>query len=144
MGSCFVDPLERSQWRKFKQMQPVWICIHSGRHFDNAYESTQRIRSNKCNQWNFDNGLIWKDAVKKRKTNATYTLLVLIQALRVNILKPTEEKNQTNVTNALLNFFRQAIWGRIWKHTMEINKTNATNINFCPFRFVIGHFWKSE
>ena len=29
--------------------------------------------------------------------------------LRVNISKPTVEKNETNVTNALLNSFRQAI-----------------------------------
>ena len=72
------------------------------------------------------------------------TLLVLIQALRVNILKSTVEKNETNVTNALLNLFRQAIWGRIWKHTVEINQTNATNINFCPFRFVFGDFRKTK
>ena len=36
------------------------------------------------------------------------TLLVLF-SLQVNILKPTVEKNQTNLTNALLNPFRQAI-----------------------------------
>ena len=74
LGSGFEDPLERSQWRKFKQMQP---------HFENAYMKTHRekVQTNATNEtlitshFNFDKGLIWKDAVKKRKTNATYTIM---------------------------------------------------------------------
>ena len=32
---------ENTQWRKVKQMQPVWLCIHSGRRFEEAFENTQ-------------------------------------------------------------------------------------------------------
>ena len=81
---------------------------------------------------------------KHPEERSSVTLLVLIQALRVNILKSTVEKNETNVTNALLNLYRQAIWGRVWKHTVEINQTNATNTNFCPFRFVFSDFRKTK
>ena len=30
-----------AQWRQVKQMQPVWLCIFSGRQFEDTYEETQ-------------------------------------------------------------------------------------------------------
>ena len=75
------DSFENAQWRKVKQMQPMWLCILSGRRFVEAFENTQwrkvkqmqqmwlciflckRIedtfrmhsgkKSNKCNQCNY-------------------------------------------------------------------------------------------
>ena len=32
---------ENTQWRKDKQMQPVWFCILSGRRFEETFENTQ-------------------------------------------------------------------------------------------------------
>ena len=35
------DSFENVQWRKVKRMQPMWLCILSGRRFDEAFENTQ-------------------------------------------------------------------------------------------------------
>ena len=35
------DTFENAQWRKVKQMPPMWLCILSGRRFDDAFENTQ-------------------------------------------------------------------------------------------------------
>ena len=35
------DTLETTQWRKVKQMQPVWICLFSSRQFEETFENTK-------------------------------------------------------------------------------------------------------
>ena len=37
----FEYTFENTQWGKDKQMQPVWICIHSGWSFADTFENTQ-------------------------------------------------------------------------------------------------------
>ena len=34
-------------------MQPMWLCIFSGRPFEDTFENSQRKKSNKCNQCDF-------------------------------------------------------------------------------------------
>ena len=37
----FEDTLENTQWRKAKQMQPMWLCVFSGRRFKETFEDAQ-------------------------------------------------------------------------------------------------------
>ena len=37
----FDDTFKNAQWRKKKQMQPMWQCILSGRPFENTFDNTQ-------------------------------------------------------------------------------------------------------
>ena len=41
-SKCFEDTFESTQWRKVKQMQPMWLCILLGRPFEETFENTQR------------------------------------------------------------------------------------------------------
>ena len=103
----FEESLEKTHWRKIKQMQPVWFCILWCKQFEDAFENTQ-----------------WR----KNQTNATsVTLHPLMQAIWGSIWKHTVEKNQTNATSVTLHPLMQVIWGRIWKHTVEKNLTNKFN-----------------
>ena len=40
-GKQFEEPFENAQWRKVKQMQPMWVRLFSGKQFDEAFENTQ-------------------------------------------------------------------------------------------------------
>ena len=40
-GRWFEDTFENPQWRKIKQMQPLWLCILWGRKFEDSSENTQ-------------------------------------------------------------------------------------------------------
>ena len=37
----FEDIFENAQWRKVKQMQPMWLCLFLGRQFQDSFENTQ-------------------------------------------------------------------------------------------------------
>ena len=39
-GKSFEDTFENTRWWKVEQMQPVWLCIHSSRPFENTFENT--------------------------------------------------------------------------------------------------------
>ena len=73
------DSFENAQWRKVKQMQPMWLCILSGRRFVEAFENTQwrKDKSNKCNKCDFASFYVsafrthLECAVEKSQTNAT-------------------------------------------------------------------------
>ena len=41
-GRQFEETFENTQWRKVKQMQPMWLYIFSGRQFEDTFESAQR------------------------------------------------------------------------------------------------------
>ena len=41
-GRRFEDTFENTQWRKVKQMQTMWLRLFSGKHFDGSFENTQR------------------------------------------------------------------------------------------------------
>ena len=40
-GRQFEDTFENTQWRKDKQMQPMRLCIHSGKRFEDTFENAQ-------------------------------------------------------------------------------------------------------
>ena len=40
-GRWFDDSFENAQWRKAIQMQPMWLCILSGRRSEETFENTQ-------------------------------------------------------------------------------------------------------
>ena len=40
-GRPFEETFENAQWRKAKQMQPMWLCLFSGMRFDETSENTQ-------------------------------------------------------------------------------------------------------
>ena len=44
-GRPFEDSFENPQWRKVKQMQPLWFCLLSGRKFEDIFENAQWRRT---------------------------------------------------------------------------------------------------
>ena len=36
--------LKNAEWTKVEQMQPVWLCIHSSRQFEDTFEKTQLLQ----------------------------------------------------------------------------------------------------
>ena len=40
-GRQFEDTFQNAQWRKVKQVQPMWLCIFSGRQFEDAFKNAQ-------------------------------------------------------------------------------------------------------
>ena len=40
-GRKFEDTFENAQWREIKQMQPMRFCIFSGRQFEKTFENAQ-------------------------------------------------------------------------------------------------------
>ena len=79
-GRQFEDTFEITQWRKAKQMQPMWLCIFLGRHSKDSFENTQRRKIKQMQP-------IWPFHSQK-----------------------------------------QAIWGDIWKHIAEKSQTNAISV----------------
>ena len=53
-GGRFKDTFENSQWRKTKQMQPMWLCLFLGMSFEDASENPQWKKINKWNQCNLN------------------------------------------------------------------------------------------
>ena len=79
-----------AQLRKVKLMQPVWLCMLSGRRFEHSFQNAQ-----------------WR----KAKKNATIaTMHSLRQVIWGGIWKGTLEKRQTNANIATLDPHRQVIW----------------------------------
>ena len=137
-------------------MQPIWLCILSGRWFENTHENAQRKikqmqpmqpghlrthlkthsgeKSNKCNQCDYSSSHTSHlrrhlTTHRKSQTNANYvTMPPLGQTLWGHIWKHTVEKNQTNATNVTLHPLRQGCWVNIWKHTVEKSQTNAPSV----------------
>ena len=42
----------KSQWRKVEQMQPVWLCIRSGRHFEETFENARGRKIDQADAFN--------------------------------------------------------------------------------------------
>ena len=40
-GRRFEETFENAQWRKIKQMHPMWLCLFSGKQFEDTYENAQ-------------------------------------------------------------------------------------------------------
>ena len=38
-GRWFEETFDNIQWRKVQQMQPMWLCIFSGRQFEDSFEN---------------------------------------------------------------------------------------------------------
>ena len=138
-------------------MQPVWLCIFSGRPFANApwgkarrFEDSFEKSLNKCNQRNFASyrvdhlqmhsgeksnkcnqcdfaSSIWGEKLYKKWRK-------VIQLQPMWICSHLCNRMQANATSVNFPFFRQVIWGDIWKHTVDTNKTNATNVIMHPLR----------
>ena len=111
-GRWFEETFENTQWRKVKQMQPMWLCLFSGRPFEDTFENAQWKKSNKCNQCDY---------------SSSHT-----SHLRRHLT--THRKSQTNANYVTMPPLGQTLWGHIWKHTVEKNQTNATNVTLHPLR----------
>ena len=105
-------------------MQPVWLCIISGKSFEETYEKTHR---------------------RKSPTNATcVTMQHLTQAVWRYTWKNTLEKSPINAASVTMHHLGQVIWGHTWKSTLEKSPTNAACVTMHHLRQVIwGHTWKN-
>ena len=84
-------------------MQPLWLCLFSGRPFEESFENAQWTRM--------------------KQTNVTnVTLPLLRQAIWGGIWKRTVGKSKTHVINATLLPLIQVLWGSILKYTVETTK----------------------
>ena len=114
----FEESLEKTHWRKIKQMQPVWFCILWCKQFEDAFENTQ-----------------WR----KNQTNATsVTLHPLMQAIWGSVWKHIVEKNQTNATSVTLHPLMQVIWGRKNAHWRKVKQVQPVRLCMLWSKF----FWR--
>ena len=49
----FEETFESTHRIKVKQMSTVWLCLHSGRQFDFSFENSQWRNLHKCNQCDY-------------------------------------------------------------------------------------------
>ena len=47
------NTFENAQWRKVKQIQPIFLCILSGTQFEDTFENAQWIKIKQKKQCNF-------------------------------------------------------------------------------------------
>ena len=99
---------------KCQKMQPMRICLLSGRQFEETFEKVKcGEKSNKCNLCDF---------ASSRSCH-----------LRTH-LKNTLEKIQTNVPSVTRHPSRQKNWPYIWIDTEEESQINATIANMPSLR----------
>ena len=97
-GRRFEDTLGNAQWGKFKPLQQVWLCILICKCFEDT----------------------WRCTVEKSQTNAASVIMQpYIPVIWGHIWRRTVEKNQTNATNAIMHHLIQALWRRHWKYTVQ-------------------------
>ena len=133
-------------WKSI-QMQPMRLCICTGRQFETHLKTHSGEKADKCNQCHFAS--VRADNLRRqlKKKNVWMqpfaTLHLFRQAIWVNIWKLPQVKNCSNAINATMHLYRQAIWGHIWKLTLEKKDTNATDGTLHLFRQKTwGHIWK--
>ena len=78
----------------------MWLCILTGRWFEETFENAQRSKMLLC---------------------------ILTSRRFEEAFENTVEKSQTNVTSAIMPLFEKAICGHIWKRTVVKSWTNAIN-----------------
>ena len=88
-------------------MQPMWLCIRSGRQFEDTFENPHRGKV-------------------KQITNATNVILYARkQAIWEDIWKHTMGENQTIAASATM--LLHAIWRNIWKGIVQVPCRNLKN-----------------
>ena len=91
-------------------MQPVWICLLSGRRFEETFEHTHWRKSNKCRLCNFVSS--YSNTLNRH-------------------LKTHSGGCQINATDVNKPSFRQAIWRGFWKYTVANSLKNAACVSTC-------------
>ena len=77
-GMPFEEAFENTHWRKFNQMQPMWLCILIGRQSEETFENTQWGKSQKVQpawlcifQWRCSQDTSENAEWRKSQPNAT-------------------------------------------------------------------------
>ena len=102
----FEETFENTHWRKTKQMQPVWLCLFSGRQIEETYENAQQRKVTQMQS-------VWLCIVSGRRLEETFEnaqwrevkqvqpiwLCILWSILRTHLITHSGEKpNKCNVT----------------------------------------------
>ena len=102
-------------------MQPLWLCIISGRSFEDTHEKRETNATIVIIQHlrQVIQGHTWKRTLEKSPTNAaSVTMHHLWHLILRHTWKYTLEKSRTNATSVSLTALIQALWGLTWKYTV--------------------------
>ena len=152
-----------THWRKAKQMQPMWICIFSGRPFKDTLK--------KCNQCDYQGGhLRTHENSQRRKVEQMQPMRLCIfsgrwfgetfgntQRRKVKQMQPmwlcifsgrpyvdtfkntqwikVNKCNQCDYASLIDWLIYWLIWGHIWKCTLEKIGKMSNKCNQCEFSF---------
>ena len=99
-GRRFEDTFE--QWRKIKQMQPVWLCILLCKRFEETYEKAQWRKVQQMQP-------MWFCIFLCKCFEDTFEKRTLVKSWTDFRFKNTVEKSRTNATDVAIPLLRQAI-----------------------------------
>ena len=95
----------------------MWLCIRSGRQFEDTFENPHRGKV-------------------KQITNATNVILYARkQAIWEDIWKHTVGENQTIAASATMHPLLHAIWGNLWKGIVQVPCGNMKTEFWTSFEF---------
>ena len=96
-------------------MQPIWLCLFSGRPFEETFENPQWWKVKQMQP-------IWLCffPCKSISINA-----VMQKAIWADIWKFIQGKSHTSAVNVTMHLLMHGIWGHTWKDTLEEKCTNA-------------------
>ena len=94
---CFEETFDKTQWRKVKQVQPVWLCILSCKQFEGTFENAQWRKAKQMQQvwlclssyWQFEDSF---ENAQWRKINK-FRLIITIKnssesvLMQINVFK---------------------------------------------------------
>ena len=95
-GRHFEETYENPQWRKVIQMQPMWLCIFWGRHFEETYENAQWRKIKQMQS-------MWLCIFSGRRFEKTYE-------------NAQWWKAKWTLANVTLPALTQVLWGDMKKH----------------------------
>ena len=134
-SKCIEDTFDNAQWRKAKQLPPMWLCLFSGRRF----EETQWGKAKKCNQCNYASS----EASELRRHLITYTgetKIIASSVFRIH-LRTVIHKSATlgkSHTNAFLGMIFPTISPHTRSSTVVINILNVVSVTLCHLSQVIS------
>ena len=141
-GQQFDDTFENTQWRKVKQMQPMWLCLLWSKIFKSTFENTQWRKVKQMQPvwlcfflmtsiW----GVIWKHTVEKVKQMQPVLLFLF----------PWKKQMQSNENTQLIKVEQQRLRIHL-KKKREISKHLTGRFPQKAFEgsylVAIAHFFK--
>ena len=114
-GRQFEVTFEKTHRGKVKQMQPVWVWLLWSKFFEVSYEITQW---RKVKQMQPVHNVYIGQFFSFRPRAVGHIVQPRDRHIIEHIWKYTLEKSRTNATSVSLTALIQALWGLTWKYTV--------------------------